>query len=68
MQISKFGIAIAMAFMMLSPAFANEPPVKKSNTGICHPEGGTYYERTKHYTPFPSMDACIKSGGRPPKR
>lgn len=42
--------------------------VKKSSTGICHPKGGTYYEQTKTFTPYQSMDECIKSGGRPPKK
>ena len=44
------------------------PAVKMSKTGICHPRGGSYYNRTQNYTPYPSMDACIKAGGRPPKR
>lgn len=44
------------------------PPVKKSNTGICHPKGGTYYGQTKNFTPFQNMEECIKSGGRPPKK
>ncbi|MEV3820587.1 hypothetical protein [Aeromonas dhakensis] len=49
-------------------ALAAEPPVKKSRNGICHPKGGTYYSRTKHYTPYDSMQACLDSGGRAPKR
>ncbi|MFM5507912.1 hypothetical protein ACET6U_02885 [Aeromonas rivipollensis] len=49
-------------------ALAAEPPVKKSRSGICHPQGGTYYSRTKHYTPYDSMQACLDSGGRAPKR
>lgn len=44
------------------------PPVKKSNTGICHPKGGTYYEQTKHFTSFNTMEECLKSGGRVPKK
>jgi hypothetical protein len=44
------------------------PAVKMSKTGICHPKGGSYYNQTKNYIPYPSMDACIKAGGRPPKR
>ena len=44
------------------------PQVKKSKSGICHPKGGTYYKRTKNYTPYSSMEACLKSGGRKPKR
>lgn len=50
-------------------AFAQaEPAVKMSRSGICHPRGGSYYNQTKNYTPYPSMEACIKAGGRPPKR
>lgn len=57
------------SFATMPPvAFAqSEPAVKMSKTGICHPRGGTYYSRTKNYTPYPSMEACIKAGGRPPK-
>ncbi len=47
---------------------AEEPPVKKSKNGICHAKGSTYYSKTKHYTPYESMEACLKSGGRRPKR
>ncbi|MNE71682.1 hypothetical protein D3C80_1675780 [compost metagenome] len=32
------------------------------------PQGGTYYGRTKHYVPYDSMQACLDSGGRAPKR
>ena len=44
------------------------PAVKKSNTGICHAAGSTYYGRTLNFTPFATMAECIKSGGRLPKR
>ena len=43
-------------------------PIKKSRNGICHPKGGTYYSRTKYYEPYDSMQACLDSGGRAPKR
>ena len=49
-------------------ALAAEPPVKKSRNGICHPQGGTYYSRTKHYVPYDTMQDCLDSGGRAPKR
>ena len=42
--------------------------VKMSKSGICHPRGGSYYNRTQNYTPYQSMGACLKAGGRPPKR
>lgn len=46
----------------------SNPPVKKSQSGICHPKGGTYYSRTKNFTPYNSMKECLQSGGRAPKR
>jgi len=56
---------------VLNPIYAADnqnPPVKKSKSGICHPIGGTYYKRTKKFTAYASMKACLKSGGRKPKR
>ncbi len=47
---------------------SEEAPVKKSRTGICHAHGSTYYARTINFTPFKTLDECLKSGGRLPKR
>ena len=43
-------------------------PVKMSKSGICHAPSSTYYSRTQNYTSFPTLGACLKSGGRLPKR
>lgn len=61
-------ISLSLLSLNLFASDSANPPVKKSNTGICHPKGGTYYEQTKHFTPFQNMDLCLKSGGRAPKR
>jgi len=50
------------------PTTSSELPVKKSKTGICHAPGSTYYNQNKNFTPFKTLDDCIKSGGRLPKR
>ena len=42
--------------------------IKKSNSGICHAPGTTYYNRTRNFTPYPSIQACLQSGGRLPRR
>ena len=42
--------------------------VKKSDSGICHDKTSPHYEKTKNFTPFKSMDDCVKSGGKPPKK
>lgn len=42
--------------------------VKKSVNNICHAPGTTYYQQTKNYTPYNSLDECLASGARLPKR
>ena len=42
--------------------------VKKSNSGICHVPGSTYYARTQNYVAFSDLDECLASGGRLPKQ
>ena len=42
------------------------PEVKKSKSGICHKKGAGHYARTKTFTAFATMEACIASGGRAP--
>jgi len=46
---------------------ADAPAVKKSDSAICHDKSSPSYERTKNFTPFKTMDECIKSGGTAPK-
>ena len=50
----------------LSLAQAAEPAVKKSDAGICHDKTSSSYGVTKKFEAFPSLDACLKSGGRAP--
>ena len=63
----KIIIIICFSFLVISCDRA-EPPVKKSKTGICHKVGTRYYDQTKHFKNFSSIEDCIKSGGRLPKR
>jgi hypothetical protein len=53
---------------VVNKSTSNEGVVKKSRSGICHAPGSTYYARTKNFTPFKTLDECLKSGGRLPKR
>ncbi|MCX6734319.1 MAG: hypothetical protein NTZ25_00210 [Candidatus Peregrinibacteria bacterium] len=46
----------------------HEPQVKKSTSGICHERGSTYYDKTKNFQPYLSLDDCLNSGGRLPKK
>jgi len=63
----KIVIIIFLSFLMTS-CDRSEPLVKKSKTGICHKAGTRYYEQTKHFKKFSSIEDCIKSGGRLAKR
>jgi hypothetical protein len=67
-RLNLFFLIVAVGFTLSLPVRAADPPVKKSENGICHPKGGTYYKRTKNYTPYKTMKECIKSGGRKPKK
>lgn len=41
-------------------------PVKLSRSGLCHTWRSRYYSRTQRYTPYPTLKACLKAGGREP--
>ncbi|MBU6225733.1 MAG: hypothetical protein KGP13_12985 [Burkholderiales bacterium] len=43
-------------------------PIKKSETGICHDKTSASYSNTNKFTPYRSMDECLKSGGKPIKK
>ena len=69
-QLSR-ALCIAIVLAVSGTAVAqssSSPPVKKSKNYVCHAKGSTYYSRTKTFTPYSSMDACLKSGGRKPER
>ena len=66
-------LLLLVVLLFVTPVQAQGPAgssgsVKKSTTGICHAPGSTYYNKTKNFTPFKTLDECLKSGGRLPKR
>ncbi len=46
---------------------ANAALVKMSKSHICHDTNSRYYNRTKNFTPFDTLQACLDAGGRLPK-
>jgi hypothetical protein len=44
-----------------------EALVKKSRRGICHAPQSPWYEATRQYVSYPSLRACLASGGRLPR-
>ena len=61
-------ISFLIAMLISTGAFAQDKPVKMSNSGICHAPNSTYYSQTKNFTPYKSLDECLKAGGRMPKK
>jgi hypothetical protein len=60
---------IALSLLLTAPVFAqSDPPVKMSSSGICHAQGSTYYNQTKKFTAYKTMDECLKAGGRLPAK
>ncbi len=69
MAVLLFGVASCASGDFVSDLFeAEAAPVKKSRSGLCHCPGGSYYARTKSFTAYSTIKACLDSGGRPPKR
>jgi hypothetical protein len=60
--------ALASLFLVGAASAQSDPPVKMSSNGICHAQGTTYYAQTKKFTPYKTLDDCLKAGGRMPKR
>jgi hypothetical protein len=60
--------AIWASFFILTTALSvHSAVIKKTSSGICHPEDSSYYSRIKNFTSYQSLDACLESGGRLPK-
>lgn len=49
-----------------SHTLAQSQIVKKSKSDICHPPESSYYERTRNFRPYETLQACLDSGGRFP--
>ncbi len=41
--------------------------VRKSRNDICHAPGMPTYSSVQKYDAFPTLEACVRSGGRPPR-
>lgn len=45
----------------------SSPEVKLSRTGICHARGSRYYQQTRIFTAYATVDECLRAGGRLPR-
>jgi hypothetical protein len=63
---------ISLILLVFSSVFVfaqSDPPVKMSSSGICHEKGkSSYYDQTKKFTAYKTIDECLKAGGRMPKK
>lgn len=66
----KTWIAIVIVLLIVAGGYwlVKNPPVKKSSTGICHQKDTDYYSKTKTFTAYFSLNACLQSGGRLPRK
>ena len=56
-------IIFAIGFS-LAEASEQNPPVKKSNSEICHAEDSSYYNRTKNFTAYETLKECLASSDK----
>jgi hypothetical protein len=61
-------LSVLTTILISTSVFGQSDVVKKSKSGICHTPSGHYYNRTKHFTPYKTLDDCLKSGGRLPRK
>ena len=59
---------VLSTILISTSVLGQSEPVKMSKSGICHKPGSTYYQQTKNFTPYKTLDECLKSGGRLPKK
>ncbi len=69
-MIIKLSTKIILFFVLIvvSKGVFAADPVKMSNSGICHAPNTNYYAQTKNFTPYKTLDECLKAGGRLPKK
>lgn len=67
-MVMKFSIISFIAALCISMGSNAAEPVKMSKSGICHAPNTTYYNQTKSFTPYPTLQDCLNAGGRMPKK
>jgi hypothetical protein len=62
-------VTLSLASMPLTSWSQDEEvTVKLSTSGICHDASSRHYERVKNFKPYESLQECLDSGGRAPKK
>lgn len=63
-----FPVLIVLGLLLIFVFWPKTPVVKKSTSAICHERGTYYYDLTKNFTSYSSIEKCLQSGGRLPKK
>lgn len=63
-----FQHCLLAVMLLIVPGVTSAEVVKKTPSGICHPPASPYYGRTENFRTFNSVEECLTSGGRLPKR
>jgi hypothetical protein len=63
----KISELLLLLLFLISCDNIQNPNVKKSSSSICHEIGSQYYEQTKKFESFSSLQDCLNSGGRLPR-
>lgn len=66
-NLHKTAVLVACLLILLSSNVAFASTVKMSNSGICHTAQSPYYERTKNFKAYASLQKCLDDGGRLPR-
>lgn len=56
--------SVLVLLCVLTSGWAASEPVKRSASGICHVPGSAYYDRTRHFTAYATLEQCLAAGGR----
>ena len=60
-------VCLPLTLFLILPGITFANTVKMSSSGICHSPESPFYNRTKNFTPYPSITDCLSAGGRLPK-
>ena len=62
------GLTVSLPKNAATPAAASAMVVKKSDNGICYKPSSPSHEKSAKFTRYPSLDKCLKIGGKAPKK
>ena len=62
---SAFPLLSFVVLLFSTTTFAET--VKMTASKICHDSSSAYYSRTKNFTPYTTLEACLAAGGKLPK-